>query len=106
MISGNDLQENGLSADGGKTTKWLEIKKVVMKSRYIIGGLILASIPRELEQSRFILSVEDQTFWHGLATGIFLAMRIIGVCIFAYGIAYFAEKTAIVKDGEKTEKDD
>lgn len=36
----------------------------------------------------------------------FLGMRIIGVCVFAYGIAYYAEKTAIVKDGEKTGKDE
>lgn len=33
-----------------------------------------------------------------------LAIRIISVCVFAYGIAYYAEKTAIVKDGEKTDK--
>ena len=86
--------------------KWPEVKRVVMKARYIIGGLILERIPQELEQSRFILSLEEQTFWHGLATGIFLGMRIIGVCVFAYGIAYYAEKTAIVKDGEKTGKDE
>lgn len=80
--------------------KWPEIKRIVMKARYIIGGLILERIPQELEQNRFILSLEDQTFGQGLATGIFLGMRIIGVCLFAYGIAYYAEKTAIAKDGK------
>lgn len=86
--------------------KWPEIKQVVVKARYIIGGLILERIPQELEQSRFTLSLEDQTFGHGLATGIFLGIRIIGVCIFAYGIVYYAEKTAIAKDGEKMGKDE
>lgn len=72
---------------------WIEIKEIVIKGKYIISGLLLAHIPQELEQSRFILSLENHTFGHGLQTGIFLGMRIIGICVFAYGIAHYAEKT-------------
>lgn len=61
-------------------------------ARYIIGGLILPTIPQALEQTTFITNLAEGTFQAGFAKGIFIGLRIIGVCIFAYGIAYYAGK--------------
>lgn len=78
--------------------EWSKIKELAVKSRFIWGGLVVAYIPHELEQTKLILNLEESTFPSGLASGIFIGMKIIGVCLFAYGIAYYGKKTETDKD--------
>lgn len=77
----------------------VKIKELIVKARYIWGGLVVAYIPHELEQASLILNLEKSTFLSGLASGICIGMKVIGVCLFAYGIAHYGIKAGIHKNG-------
>ena len=78
--------------------EWSKIKELIVKSRYIWGGLVVAYIPHELEQTKLILNLEESTFPFGLASGICIGVKIIGICLFAYGIVCYGKKAETDKD--------
>lgn len=70
-----------------------DIKENLIKARFIVIGLLLIGIPHSLEQVKFILNLfEKHNFWSGFATGVFIGIKIIGLCLFAYGIAFYVKK--------------
>lgn len=71
---------------------WL-IEKL-KKFKLIIIGLLVCNIPQVIEPLLVIQNVAEGTFLRGFLDGGFVGMKIIGVCVFAYGIGCYlnAEK--------------
>lgn len=83
-----------------------DIKDNLIKARFIVIGLILIGIPHSLEQFKFMLNLfEKHNFWSGLATGVFIGVKIIGLCLFAYGIAFYVKKQENISRNKKSQED-
>ena len=79
--------------------KLLWMIKKIKQLYYAIGGLVICNIPSALESIIFIEeAMQEGNFVSGLLNGSFAGIKIIGVCVFACGIASYANT---VKPAEK-----
>lgn len=82
-----------------------DIKANLIKARFIVIGLILIAIPHLLEHFKFMLNLfEKHNFWSGLATGVFIGVKIIGLCLFAYGVAFYVNKQENISRNKKSKE--
>lgn len=60
---------------------------------WVIVGLVICNIPHVLEELPFIQEMMNgKDFFGGLLNGCFAGVRLVGVIIFAYGLAFYGSK--------------
>lgn len=96
LLNGEESKEEDL------IFKLLWMIKKIKQLYYAIGGLVICNIPSALERIIFIEeAMQEGNFVSGLLNGSFAGIKIIGVCVFAYGIASYGNATQQVAKAEK-----
>lgn len=69
---------------------WLVEK--LKKFKWVILGLVICNLAHVIEALPFLQSIEEGSFMNGFMDGAFAATKIIGVIIFAYGLAGYIKE--------------
>ncbi|MBS7008224.1 helix-turn-helix domain-containing protein [Anaerostipes sp.] len=75
----------------------IRLLKVSQKARQLsiaLIGLFLAMAVQCAEQMPWISGLKEGTFISGFASGVFVGTKLVGVCIFAYGLSLYAASAA------------
>ena len=85
-----------LSGDENKNDeliiKLLWIIEKFKQFKYAIVGLLVMNLAYQLENLKFVDWLKDGTFIKGFCNGSFAGMKLVGICIFSYGLASYISK--------------
>lgn len=96
LLNGEEDKEEEL------VLKLLLVIDKLKKLYWVIVGLVICNIPPVLEELPFIEDVMNgKDFFSGFLNGCFAGVRLVGVMVFAYGLAIYISKEKKETNSEK-----
>lgn len=87
LLNGEESDEEAL------VIKLLWMIEQLKQLYLVVLGLVICNVPGVLDDVILIKEVIEGTgFWSGVVSGSFAGIRIVGVVVFVYGLARYAQK--------------